>query len=512
MSYLFQNQTGIYPEKIIQRSYSVPNGAVRLSTPLRRSSSGIEGEGKRLTLRETPEPELGAVYDDFDIKSFTIDNNSHNAKVQVNMSLTSVHENLAIFAKLVDLDSQEVLAEMPLRTASDTYQLDYQEEVVLPAQTAAENVTLIAYGAWGTKESDDVEIALVENYEAGAPQIYYDHIYPQKESSFITFPTGKTIADVAQDRTIPYDAANSVRDEEHIVVALYRRPTDTRDLDYLCLFGQKPGTTQPLLGGPGKGNFHAVSGSKFLYEGENEPVASCIISPIGGTTGGSMVVASTRTYEAEKGAIKLTPGASSLQYDMTGPWGVAYQELGGWNVKKFDYQFQISYTLQTGAGTPRRWTSYICSNKEYCLEKVKPIALKYGCFQKGTRIAMADGSQRKIETIRIGDCVVVEGGTSRIRNIWRGMDKILTITLEDGVRLGVTEDHPLRTPEGWVRAKEIRKGMHLIAWGVEKICCVQSVEAGGEDEVYNLETERDSGCAIGANGIAAGDFFLQNNL
>ena len=506
----FENQLEEYPKELINRSKTLRNGVVRMGeSPLNRRRS-LEDDGQCI-FQEIPEPSLGVVYDSFYIQKFTIDKNLGKARVCARMSLRAEHERLSIFAKLVSQDEEKVLAILPLRTAGNTFELNYAEETVLPADDAKGDVTLIVYGAWGTRKEDDAEIAIVENYAEGAPSVRYEHIHPeQHKGNYITFPQGKTLAQAKQ--AMPYTAGECTADDEHIVVALYRKPTDTSDLDYLCLFGQKKGTNLPILGVPGKGSLLAFSGSRFLCSESDRPAASCCITPVGGTGGGRMLVASSASYKAEEGAIKLNVNESRLEYDMTGPWGVVYNELGSWQTKYFDYEFKIEYTLQTGSGTPRRHISYICSNRESCLKKVAPIALKYGCFRKGTEIAMAGGMGRKIEDIRIGDFVWSEDSILLITNIWSGKDTVLDICLEDGNVLGVTGDHPLLTLDGWVKAKDVREGMSLIKAQDGRSSGVLFVKDGGEDIVYNLETEKRSGAVLSANGIAAGDFAVQNHM
>lgn len=99
-----------------------------------------------------------------------------------------------------------------------------------------------------------------------------------------------------------------------------------------------------------------------------------------------------------------------------------------------------------------------------------------------------------------------------VRNIWSGKDIILNISLEDGTLLGVTGDHPLKTPDGWVKAKDIKAGMSLMKAMDNRSLLVCSIEEGLEEMVYNLETGEESGGALCANGIAAGDFAMQNNM
>ena len=69
-------------------------------------------------------------------------------------------------------------------------------------------------------------------------------------------------------------------------------------------------------------------------------------------------------------------------------------------------------------------------------EKVKKIHIKFGCLGKDTRILMADGSERAIEDIRIGD---------RVTNIISGMEaEMVYVKTMGNKEILMTEGHPVR--------------------------------------------------------------------
>jgi len=84
---------------------------------------------------------------------------------------------------------------------------------------------------------------------------------------------------------------------------------------------------------------------------------------------------------------------------------------------------------------------------------------EYSCFVAGTKITMADGSEKNIEDVKVGESVLSQDSDG---NLGSSMVKRLTspvregyyeITLEDGTVLKVTDEHPLYYRvgafEGW---------------------------------------------------------------
>jgi hypothetical protein len=81
------------------------------------------------------------------------------------------------------------------------------------------------------------------------------------------------------------------------------------------------------------------------------------------------------------------------------------------------------------------------------------------CFPAGTLIRMADGSQKPIEQIRLFEQVLTaEGNVSYVSQIGgrEVSEDIYEIKLWGHMRVRMTEEHPLLTKRGYVRASELR--------------------------------------------------------
>ncbi len=76
------------------------------------------------------------------------------------------------------------------------------------------------------------------------------------------------------------------------------------------------------------------------------------------------------------------------------------------------------------------------------------------CFVAGTKILMADYSEKNIEDVKVGDSVIGYDGKKQVAVKVQEMDAPLrdhhyNVKLADGTVLGVTNEHPLYTSEGW---------------------------------------------------------------
>lgn len=82
------------------------------------------------------------------------------------------------------------------------------------------------------------------------------------------------------------------------------------------------------------------------------------------------------------------------------------------------------------------------------------------CFPPGTRVRMADGTERPIETVRLLDEVLTaEGNVGRVRQLMvRDADSLVRLTLYGHSHLRMTGEHPVLTRRGYVAAKELEIG------------------------------------------------------
>ena len=99
----------------------------------------------------------------------------------------------------------------------------------------------------------------------------------------------------------------------------------------------------------------------------------------------------------------------------------------------------------------------------------------YQCLATDEIVRMADGTERQIADVRVGDEVLsfnpltLETTTTRVVNHYiRNTDKrIYRVEASGGRTLRATEDHKLMTNHGWVEVKDLLPGIHLLAVSME---------------------------------------------
>lgn len=76
------------------------------------------------------------------------------------------------------------------------------------------------------------------------------------------------------------------------------------------------------------------------------------------------------------------------------------------------------------------------------------------CFVKGTKVLMADGTRKNIEDVKAGEKVMGYNGKGQVAETVVEVespvrDHYYDVRLSDGTVLGMTDEHPLLTAEGW---------------------------------------------------------------
>lgn len=119
-------------------------------------------------------------------------------------------------------------------------------------------------------------------------------------------------------------------------------------------------------------------------------------------------------------------------------------------------------------------------------EVVSPPA-HFNCAVSGHFIETNNGP-KLIENIKIGDYVFTHKGNYKkvLSTIQSEVETTLKITLSDGTRLHVTEDHPLFHNGEWISAKDLKIGCNLISLNGEEKNDKQSI---GNVDILNHETE-----------------------
>lgn len=96
-----------------------------------------------------------------------------------------------------------------------------------------------------------------------------------------------------------------------------------------------------------------------------------------------------------------------------------------------------------------------------------------GCFVAGTPITLADGSRTPIESINVGDEILTHSGktepvTYTMKRPHRGLVYDVR-TYGQAHPLVMTEEHPVWTKKGWVEAKDLQVGDHVLTPMIEGV-------------------------------------------
>ncbi|MEY2986783.1 MAG: hypothetical protein RJB13_304 [Pseudomonadota bacterium] len=156
--------------------------------------------------------------------------------------------------------------------------------------------------------------------------------------------------------------------------------------------------------------------------------------------------------------------------------------------------------------TTNQEASYVCRNND-------------GCFDESTLIRMADGTDRKVTELSLGEFVYnpVTKMPAKIVKLTIGPEfKPLIQVTVDGKLVKVTDSHPFMTKRGWVQARDLTT-QDLVRSGRGDYKAVNSVRIGASGRtVANLALEGPADMAdlhyVLADGVVTGDLVIQNML
>lgn len=95
--------------------------------------------------------------------------------------------------------------------------------------------------------------------------------------------------------------------------------------------------------------------------------------------------------------------------------------------------------------------------------KEHPNCENHICFTAGTKIRTPKGLVN-IETLKVGDLVNTRAGAKRIKHAITRKERVIKLTLSNGVEIECTEDHPFFSDGQWVKAKDLKETDRLYSW------------------------------------------------
>lgn len=198
---------------------------------------------------------------------------------------------------------------------------------------------------------------------------------------------------------------------------------------------------------------------------------------------------------------------------------------GRWPIRdRVDLNFSVDFKLKSGGRGNIQIGSCLPASAAQDSGALKCgwFNLIWGCLAAGTRILMADGSQKVIETIEVGEEIQMdaEGRVARVVSTASGNEPHDMVTIETlgGRRLVCTQDHPVITEKGPLRASDIHGDCRLIT-STGAYVGIIGIWASPGTAIYNLELcpeeQREppaSGCTMFAEDILVGDNTMQGGM
>ncbi len=495
-----------FPEETVAACEKSLNGVTRNKTKTRGALRAFSESG--LTLLETANPKPFQFYDNFEISDFSYAKENGRGHLRAEISLLDSYNRLEIQAHILDMDSRKVLARIPAKGAEHANAVVLEREFALDTGTDG-RLGVIAYGKWGNGDLKENELAAFKEANTPYPGVTYLHKYPKKEKKAVVLGILKT------GYPLTYDTGN----KDHIVIALVREPTDKKDVDYIC--GTNMVSGRPNLCVPGEGTFRFPGWETPEISPDHPNKAVCKLYK---KTGGTAIIAQNASYDFTN--ISIQRKGNALWYHFLA-WGKEYKEKDDWEKIEFDYRLELELNTKKSNGdwVKRNFVIDTRYPDQSITDQVMPLQIMYGCVAPDTKIRMADGSEKEICQIAIGEMVMGrEEKIMRVANVWRGQETEPMVELfAEGMERGLlmTKTHPVWIQgadgaAGWKRAGECRVDDRVFVAGSRECRAVTRVaQRDSCGEIYNLDLRPADGAGGQAgtmycNGILTGDNQIQN--
>lgn len=158
---------------------------------------------------------------------------------------------------------------------------------------------------------------------------------------------------------------------------------------------------------------------------------------------------------------------------------------------------------------------------DYANQVIISCVRSSGCFDPKTKIAMADGSSKKVEDISAGDLLLnpISKAAVKVKRVIEGPEKAPLVDIAIGdMHLRVSELHPVETLAGVKKAVELSSSDSVMGADgkFHKVSSLERPPVAPRQRVVNFELDvsssRPEDHMVLSEGIVTGDFTLQNSL
>ena len=123
--------------------------------------------------------------------------------------------------------------------------------------------------------------------------------------------------------------------------------------------------------------------------------------------------------------------------------------------------------------------------------RAKPIGPISSCFVAGVQVELADGVEKNITEISVGDIVKTKDGNGSVVKVFHskaGKQKLYGFNDKEPF---VTEAHPFMTQDGWKKISELEVGDKLYrnGLGIDTVDSIESKEIAEDTPVYNFHVD-----------------------
>ena len=114
------------------------------------------------------------------------------------------------------------------------------------------------------------------------------------------------------------------------------------------------------------------------------------------------------------------------------------------------------------------------------------------CFIDGVQVELADGSEKNVSEISVGDVVKTEAGDGSVVKVFHskaGKQRLYGFNDKDPF---VTEAHPFMTQDGWKKVSELEVGdtLYRNGLGLDTVKSIDSKEIPEDTPVYNFHVDK----------------------
>ena len=142
------------------------------------------------------------------------------------------------------------------------------------------------------------------------------------------------------------------------------------------------------------------------------------------------------------------------------------------------------------------------------------------CFVKGTKVKMADGTEKNIEALKAGDVLATPSAGAQlsadtVKSVAKAFHKVyVTYQFKSGKSLTCTTDHAILSTKGWVSFDPKKSFQYANAKGVNKISVGDEFKRadGSVDVLVRCDVAEDPQESYTVTGLSRGDVFVANGF